>query len=149
MSRKNFAELIVGARETRKLSQVQLATEVNVSSQQVSRWERGASLPTGKLLGRLADALGIDGPQLFEAYALASQEETKSARREVSQARRDLEEALEQVKLFVDTYQSFHAAYQKIGEQVDQLVSEQAELKTAVAEIKRAVVGRGPGGPRG
>lgn len=133
----------------KQLSQVQLAAAMDVSSQQVSRWERAASLPTAKLLPRLAELLGVEPTSLYEAYALASQEETHDARREVSQSRRDLEAALEQVKMFVDTYQNFHAAYQKIGEQVDQLVADQVDLKAAVAEIKRAVLGRRPGASQG
>jgi transcriptional regulator with XRE-family HTH domain len=149
VSRKKFADLIIQAREAKKLSQVRVAAEMDVSSQQVSRWERASSLPTAKLLPRLAEILGIEPGVLYEAYALASQEETQDARREISQTRRDLENALEQVKIFVDTYQSFHAAYQKIGEQVDQLVADQADLKTAIVEIKRAVLGHRSGGPPG
>lgn len=149
MSRKEFADLIVAAREAKKLSQVQLAAEMAVSSQQVSRWERAASLPTAKLLPRLAAILAIETATLYESYALASQEQAHDARREVTQTRRDLEAALAQVKEFVDTYQSFHAAYQKIGEQVDQLVINQADLQASIAEIKRAVLGHRPGEPQG
>lgn len=149
MGRKEFADLIVVAREAKKVSQVQLAAEMKVSSQQVSRWERAASMPAAKLLPRLAEILGIETATLYETYALASQEETRDARREVSQTRRDLEAALAQVKEFVDTYQSFHAAYQKIGEQVDRLVTDQADLQASIAEIKRAVLGHRPGEPQG
>lgn len=151
MSRKNFADLIVQAREKKKLSQVQIATGMDVSSQQVSRWERAASLPTAKLLPRLAATLGIEPAALYEAYALASQEETQDARREASQTRREMQDALAQVKVFVDTYQSFHAAYQKIGQQVDQLVADQEILKATIDEIKRAVLDprRRDGGSRG
>lgn len=137
MSRNAFALFLAHARKAKGLTQAQLAPLVEVESGQVSRWERGLSLPTDRNLDRLANALKVDLAELTSLAFSAAQEEGAEARRELADVRRDLEYALSQVKLFVDTYGEFHAEYQRIGDQVNQLAADIAEIKQVV--LRRAV----------
>lgn len=43
---KNYGELIKVLREEKGLSQLALAKEINISSQNINRWERGEVLPS-------------------------------------------------------------------------------------------------------
>lgn len=146
MSRKEIGDLIAERRIQCDMTQAQLAAAVDMSAPQVSRWERGVSLPDARVLPRLGAAL--DMPQELrlqlatlwtdtrardtEEKIAATQQENADLREENAGMRQELMAALIEVKRFVDTYQSFHAAYQKIGDQVDQLVEEIAAIKQAV-----------------
>lgn len=132
MSRNALAGFLARARKAKGLTQAKLAPLVEVEQGQVSRWERGLSIPTERSLERLAAALGVDLADLTALALAAAQEEAAEARRELGDVRRDLEYALDQVKRFVDTYGEFHAEYQRIGEQVNQLAEDIAEIKQVV-----------------
>lgn len=54
-----IGESIQAARKSRGLSQEQLAGQLNVSRQAVSKWERGDSSPDAETILVLADALGV------------------------------------------------------------------------------------------
>jgi len=115
MTRKGLGEFLARARETRDMTQVELASQVGVGSGQVSKWERGLSLPAPRKLAKLAAVLGIDVGELAAQFAAAGQEDAVVARRELSDVRRDLEFALGEVTRFVDTYSEFHAEYELIS----------------------------------
>jgi transcriptional regulator with XRE-family HTH domain len=134
MTRKAFGEFIAHGREACDMTQVELADKVGVGSGQVSKWERGLSLPSPRKLAKIAAVLGLDVAELAERFADAGQEDALIARRQLSDVRRDLEYALDQVKRFVDTYAEFHAEYQRIGDQVNQLSADIAEIKQAVLD---------------
>lgn len=68
---------IKAARESKGLSQEELAVKLNVVRQTVSKWERGLSAPDADLLGALAEATGVpaasllgEGPAIPKADAL-------------------------------------------------------------------------------
>lgn len=132
MSRRELIDLIVSARTVAGLTQAQLAAQLKISSQQVSRWERGTAVPGAKVLPRLAGALGIPEQELYMAAIAASQQETKQVRREAN-------DVIAKVEMFVATYESFHAAYEQIGERVDQLVEEVGTIGKVVEEIRRVL----------
>lgn len=52
-------------RESRKLSQRQLATAIGVSNAAVSQWEAGTSAPTAPNQMKIAKALGVPWSTLF------------------------------------------------------------------------------------
>lgn len=135
MTRKALGELIARAREARDMTQVELADRVGVGSGQVSKWERGLSLPAPRKLAKLAESLGLDVGELAEHFAAAGQEDAVIARRQLSDVRRDLEYALGEVTRFVDTYSEFHAEYQRISEQVDHLTEDVTEIKQAILHL--------------
>jgi len=63
---KNIAEL----RKAKGLTQEQLAQAVNVSSQAVSKWETGASLPDVQTLPLIAHAFGVSVDYLYKGKEL-------------------------------------------------------------------------------
>ncbi len=57
--------MIKRLREKRKLTQHQLAEEINVSDKAVSKWETGRGYPDISLMGPLSAALGVSLIELF------------------------------------------------------------------------------------
>src|SRR5665213_4117269 len=55
-----FAVSLVALRESRGLTQDQLATQTGIDQGDISRIERGSANPTEKTLLRIADALGAE-----------------------------------------------------------------------------------------
>jgi transcriptional regulator with XRE-family HTH domain len=146
MTRKALGEFIARARESRDMTQVDLADKVGVVSGQVSKWERGLSLPSARKLAKLAAVLNLDVGELAERFADASQEDAVAARRQLSDVRRDLEFALKQVSRFVDTYSEFHAEYQRISDRVDHLTEDVGDIKLAIrrlGDLVERVLGEG------
>jgi len=56
--------LIKEIRQSRNMTQEDLAQEVHVSRTAVSKWERGLSMPDISILEPLADTLGISVTEL-------------------------------------------------------------------------------------
>jgi transcriptional regulator with XRE-family HTH domain len=140
MTRKALGEFIAHGREARDMTQVELADKVGVGSGQVSKWERGLSLPAPRKLAKLAAVLGLDIGELAERFAAAGQEDAVTARRELSEVRRDLEFALAEVTRFVDTYSEFHAEYERISDRVEQLTDDVTEIKQAILRLSDLVL---------
>ena len=143
-ARRALGEFIAHSREALDMTQVSLAEKVDVGSGQVSKWERGLSLPTTRKLARLTAALQVDRAELFERYAAAKEEELTSTQRELSDTRRDFERAAGQMKLFVETYAEFHSEYQRIGTDVDRLNEKVDRIEKAVAELMQVVLSQPP-----
>lgn len=59
-------------RESRKLSQAQLAEQIGVSSKTISKWETARGLPDISLLQPLAQALGISIIELMNGEQIAN-----------------------------------------------------------------------------
>ena len=62
---KEIANNIRVYRLERKMTQSQLANEVGVQYQAVSKWETGTSVPDTAMLPKIADALDISIDELF------------------------------------------------------------------------------------
>lgn len=62
----NLGETIRTFRLKNNLTQEELAGELSISAQAVSKWERDESLPDATLLPAIADALGISLDRLFD-----------------------------------------------------------------------------------
>ncbi|SCP96894.1 helix-turn-helix domain-containing protein [Anaerobium acetethylicum] len=58
-------DLISKIRKEKKMTQKQLAEQLNVSDKAVSKWERGLGCPDVVLLNELADLLGINVKELL------------------------------------------------------------------------------------
>lgn len=59
MDSKKIGELILGLRKEKKLTQKQIADEMNISDKTISKWERGQGCPDISLLPELAQVLGV------------------------------------------------------------------------------------------
>ena len=65
MNAQAFGRFVADIRTKHNMTQVQLATKINVTDKAVSKWERGVGLPDISLLGPLASALDISIQQLM------------------------------------------------------------------------------------
>ena len=61
-----FGRRIADLRRQSGLTQREIATTVGVSTQAVSKWERGLSCPDMMLLDEIANALGVGIIDLFQ-----------------------------------------------------------------------------------
>jgi transcriptional regulator with XRE-family HTH domain len=61
----SFAQRLRKARNAARLTQAQLASAVGVTSQAVSQWERGETLPEIRNIPRIAAALGLNAAELI------------------------------------------------------------------------------------
>src|SRR5262249_40818640 len=61
----DFAQRLRKARDSARLTQAQLASDVGVTSQAVSQWERGETLPEIRNIPRIAAALRLDAAELL------------------------------------------------------------------------------------
>jgi len=80
-SRRAFSTLIEQRRKQLGLNQTELGRRLRVKQQQVSKWEKGETLPDSKRLTSLAKALEMDVNDLYAAHAAASEAEARQARR--------------------------------------------------------------------
>ena len=87
MDNEKTGRLIFNARQTKGLTQKQLAEILNVSDKTVSKWERGAGFPDVSMLIPLSDALGLSLGELMsgERSTQPPQEEPKELIGEVIQ----------------------------------------------------------------
>lgn len=63
-----FSEKLIEARKEKELTQEQLAEQLYVTRQAVSRWERGTAEPDLQTLGRLCKILGVS-PEYFIEFS--------------------------------------------------------------------------------
>jgi len=129
MSRRDLIDMLVTAREAAGLTQAQLAAACSVSSQQVSRWERGTAVPGPKVLSRLAAVLSLPEGELYMAAVAASQQEVKQVRRQAN----------EMAEQFRDVAEKLHHNHMLLNERVDYLVSMINSLTAGVDEVRDAV----------
>ena len=65
--KRSFGEALLKARKQAKISQQQLADLLIVNRSSVANWEAGRRLPDATMITRIAEALAVDLPILFEA----------------------------------------------------------------------------------
>lgn len=65
MRKMNIAENIAELRKKKGITQEQLALELNISPQAVSKWERDTSMPDAQMLPQIADFFGVSIDYLF------------------------------------------------------------------------------------
>jgi transcriptional regulator with XRE-family HTH domain len=63
--RVKWGQNLQAARHRRNLTQEQVARQLNVGMIQVSRWERGATVPRDTMKVRLAEFYGVSVSALF------------------------------------------------------------------------------------
>ncbi|MBQ8556703.1 MAG: helix-turn-helix transcriptional regulator [Clostridia bacterium] len=66
-----LGETIIRLRKQRGLSQLQLADEMHVVRQTISKWEKNLSVPDADALSRLADVLDVSVSELLGAPVAA------------------------------------------------------------------------------
>ena len=71
-------KLIKELREKRKLTQMELASKINVSDKTVSKWETGKGLPDITLVESLAKALNVSIIELMNGEYITNQNESSN-----------------------------------------------------------------------
>lgn len=77
--RKTLANNIKKLRKNRKLNQVELAKQLNVSQQTVGAWETGRAIPGSDTLDMLANYFGVTTDYLLGRNGLEDQKEDAAA----------------------------------------------------------------------
>jgi transcriptional regulator with XRE-family HTH domain len=63
---KRTGDNLVRIRGLRNLNQRALAAKAGIPERSICRWETGKSLPSGRILVRLAEALGVESFELLK-----------------------------------------------------------------------------------
>ena len=71
-------KLIKELREKRQLTQMELASKINVSDKTVSKWETGKGLPDITLIEPLASALNVSIIELMNGEYITNQNESSN-----------------------------------------------------------------------
>lgn len=72
--KQTIADNITALRQSRKMTQIELAEKLNYSDKAVSKWERGESLPDVLVLKTIADLFGVSLDYLLEKEHTQKQE---------------------------------------------------------------------------
>lgn len=65
MDNEKIGQFICELRKSKKMTQKDLATQLNITDKAVSKWERGLSYPDISLLASIADVLGVTTSELL------------------------------------------------------------------------------------
>ena len=74
MDQKRIGAFIAQCRREKNLTQIQLAEQLGITNQAVSKWENGRGMPDVSLLQPLCDALGISLNELFSGEHISTEE---------------------------------------------------------------------------
>ena len=74
MDQKRIGAFIAQCRKEKNLTQIQLAEQLGITNQAVSKWENGRGMPDVSLLQPLCDALGISLNELFSGEHISTEE---------------------------------------------------------------------------
>lgn len=98
---KTIGEKISELRKSRSLTQAGLGELLGVTSQAVSRWENGESMPDIMLLPQLCEVLGITSDALLEVPSEVKKSSALESLRECAKSSGQINSAFEAVKVCV------------------------------------------------
>ena len=75
----NFNEKLISLRKSKGLSQEELGSELNVSRQTISKWEKGLSVPDADMLIKIADIFEVSVSELLGAKIEEKKEQDANA----------------------------------------------------------------------
>ncbi len=84
MDQKRIGAFIAQCRKEKNLTQMQLAEQLEISGQAVSKWENGRGMPDVSLLQPLCDVLGISLNELFSGEHIATEAYKRKAEENIS-----------------------------------------------------------------
>lgn len=74
MNAKKFGSFVAASRKEKGLTQLELASKLQVTDKAISRWERGIGFPDIGILEPLAEALGVTVLELLKSENLEQQD---------------------------------------------------------------------------
>ena len=84
MDQKRIGAFIARCRKEKNLTQMQLAEQLEITNQAVSKWENGRGMPDVSLLQPLCDILGISLNELFSGAHISEEEYKGKAEENIS-----------------------------------------------------------------
>ncbi len=81
--KENMGQIIKRLRKERNLTQEELAEQLNISAQAISKWENGTSMPDISQVLPLANVFGVPTDVLFGVYGTEYEEEVNSRLKEI------------------------------------------------------------------
>ena len=81
--KENMGQIIKRLRKERNLTQEELAEQLNISAQAISKWENGTSMPDISQVVPLANLFGVTTDVLFGVYGIEHEEEVHSRLKEI------------------------------------------------------------------
>lgn len=84
MDQKRIGAFIAQCRKEKNLTQMQLAEQLEITNQAVSKWENGRGMPDVSLLKPLCDVLGISLNELFSGEHISAEEYKGKAEENIS-----------------------------------------------------------------
>ena len=79
--KENMGQIIKRLRKERNLTQEELAEQLNISAQAISKWENGTSMPDISQVVPLANLFGVPTDVLFGVYGTEHEEEVNGTRK--------------------------------------------------------------------
>lgn len=93
MDQKKIGSFIAYCRKEKNLTQMQLAEQLEVTNQAVSKWENGKGMPDVSLLEPLCGALGISLNELFSGEHITAEEYKGKAEENISRLFKEKQDA--------------------------------------------------------
>ena len=81
--KENMGQIIKRLRKERNLTQEELAEQLNISAQAISKWENGTSMPDISQVVPLANLFGVPTDVLFVVYGTEHEEEVHLRLKEI------------------------------------------------------------------
>lgn len=76
MDARKTGSLIAGLRKEKQMTQKDIALQLHVSEQAVSKWERGAGSPDISMVGELAQLLGVSPREILSGVMTSNEEDS-------------------------------------------------------------------------
>lgn len=77
MEKQTLGQKIAELRKAKNLTQLELATQLNITDKAVSKWERDISCPDINTFPKLAEILGVSVDELLQANASGKENDKK------------------------------------------------------------------------
>ena len=78
MEKQTLGQKIAELRKAKNLTQLELATQLNITDKAVSKWERDISCPDINTFPKLAEILGVSVDELLQANVARKEENNKN-----------------------------------------------------------------------
>ena len=78
MEKQTLGQKIAELRKAKNLTQLELATQLNITDKAVSKWERDISCPDINTFPKLAEILGVSVDELLQANVAGKEENNKN-----------------------------------------------------------------------
>ena len=79
MDQIKIGKFIAKQRKEKKLTQTQLAEQLNITDRAISKWENGKAMPDSSIMLELSNLLGISVNELLEGEKVQQEEYRKVA----------------------------------------------------------------------